>query len=179
MPNVQYEVDQIEVEKELKARNYSIHGQSAHGIQLTVADPTKPRFKFNGAAHRRILPGVSKDAYRQIRRQSANAQEAADRIEAISNGQAVEFQPTAPVAAPALSTEVLDRIVENRVDAVIAARTAEIDRREAELREREAQAAAAVAAPPKKKAKIAAANNEPVLTDEQKEMAKQAGVPLA
>lgn len=203
MPNVQYEVDSIAVENELRARHYEVHGQRAFGIQITVADPTK-QFKWNGAPHRRLLPGVSKEVYRAIRRMSASAEEAADRVIAVSNGEQWDPNVGQAPSAPALSEAVLERIVGNRVDAVVAQRTAELDRRAAELEARAAQLAeqkpekaakakkgtfeptekqkahyAKLAAKNKARAAAAKAANEPLLTEEQEEMAKKAGIPLA
>lgn len=114
-------------------RGYRFNGNRNYGIQLTKASTTK-RFRLTGAPYRDLLGGVSHQQLKQILLRSNSAEEAADQIEAICTGKQLvpEFQDDR-VVAPQLNDKLIEQIVQNRTENVIAQKTAQQEKRILEL----------------------------------------------
>lgn len=171
-------VELWEVKGILLNRGYRFNGTRQYGLQLTKAHPTK-RFSLTGQPYREILGGVSHQQLKQILMRSNSAGEAADQIEAISTGAQLAPAFDDNTAVPKVDDKLIERIVQNRTENVIAQKTAAQEQQIALLQqqiEELRQQKAAPAVPAKRKpGRPKGSKNKPkagdvVLTEEQEEM---------
>lgn len=171
------------VRAELKKRGYNFLISRAYAIQLTKPNPTK-RFAFSNAPYQEALGGCNHENYTHIMRWAIDDREAADQIERICTG-AIQIPEIGPRqgGAPAVTEEIVEKLAQNRADAIasntvaeIAALKTQLQQEIAELRKIKESAIVETKSkrgrPPGSKNKKKSASAEPELTEEQEAMLK-------
>lgn len=184
MPRSYHAVELWEVRNQLVKMGYRFNGNRAYAIQLTKAHPTK-KFALTGAPHMVPLQGIKKNVLDRVLHYSENATHAAQQIEALSLGKILEPDVgPAPTQVQQFDESVIERIVQQRTENVLAQRKDEQQQQIAELQvqlqamQAKLLAKQTAAAPkkrgrPKKRSVVQEAQQAldgPELTDEQASM---------
>lgn len=142
MPINHTKLNLVDVKAKLRQGGYAFHGQYGVGIRLTKPD-MRPgaTFKHSGRRKRMLLVPVSEAMLDEILTYSRNDKEAAQQIENISLGVQDKPQwshPGAPGESQQaqIDPDVLQKLIENRVQASLAEHTQRTNAETAELKDK-------------------------------------------
>lgn len=176
-------IDIVDVQKVLRARGWAFQQERGIGLRLTKPDPNPANvYKTTGKRKRVAMAAVSREHLLEILAKSHTIEEAVEQIEAISTG--AQLQPSFGRAGGAgVSTEVVEKLLTQRVqnavsqhteqmDRVVADQAAQIEQLQAQLKQAQQKRGPGRPKGSKNKAKGKAVprgtqDDEPELTEEQ------------